>query len=165
MTPAAAIQKELMGIPETGSENGGEFTEEKKAVANMKKAVLMVAGAAVQKLMTQLTDEQEILMDVSDMIMETYVSESLLLRIEKLTTDKGADEIALKKDILQTFVNDSVDRLNTKGKNAIASFAEGDELRMLLVGLKRFTKYGPINTKNARRRIAAKLIADNKYSF
>jgi hypothetical protein len=164
MTPALAIQKELMGIPEIGSDNGGEFTEEKKAVANMKKAVLMVAGAAVQKLMMQLTDEQEILMDVSDMIMETYVSESLLLRVEKLA-DKGADEIALKKDILQTFINDSIDRLNVKGKNAIASFAEGDELRMLLVGLKRFTKYGPVNTKAARRRIAAKLIADNKYSF
>ncbi len=164
MTPALAIQKELMGIPETGSDNGGEFAEEKKAVTNMKKAVLMVAGAAVQKLMMQLTDEQEILMDISDMIMETYVSESLLLRIEKLA-DKGTDEIALKKNILQTFINDSVERLNVKGKNAIASFAEGDELRMLLVGLKRFTKYGPVNTKNTRRRIAAKLITDNKYSF
>ena len=165
MTSATNVQKELMGVPDFSSADEGEFAAERKAVTNMKKGILIVAGAAVQKLMMALENEQEILMDVSDMIMEAYVSESLLLRVEKLTADKGVAEIALQKDMLQTFLNDSIDRFNRHGKNAIAAFAEGDDQRMLLMGLKRFTKYGPVNTKAARRKIAAKLIADNKYSF
>ncbi len=125
----------------------------------------MVAGIAVQKYMMKLTTEQEIIMNISDMIIEIYTSESVLLRVEKLTTMKGADAVSIYNDMMKTYINDSVDRLNVAGKNAINSMSDGDENRMLLMGLKRFTKSAPFNTKDARRRIAKELIEANKYCF
>jgi hypothetical protein len=159
------VQKELMAIPDFNSDDEGPFISEQKAVRNMKKAILMVAGAAVQKLMLQLEDEQEILMAVADMLIETFTAESLLLRVMKINSIKIDTEIEIYSDILKVFVTDSVDRLNKSGKTAINSFAEGDEQRMMLLGLKRFTKYESINTTAARRRIADKLIAEGKYCF
>ncbi|MBK9731863.1 MAG: acyl-CoA dehydrogenase family protein [Chitinophagaceae bacterium] len=162
MSPAMAVQKELMSMPDF-SEAEGDYAYEKKIVTHMKKATLMTAGAAVQKLMMALEDEQELLMNVSDMLSEIYTSESLLLRIEKLKS-MGHD-VTLLNDILGVHLHDSVNRLETAAKNALESFAEGDEMKMMLVGLKRFTKMEPFNCKNARRRIADKLIAENKYCF
>ncbi len=163
--PAKAIQQELMSIPDFGAEQDSLFVKERKAVQNLKKAALMTAGAAVQKLMMKLTDEQEILMDIADMVMETYICESFLLRVEKLESQIGEEGARLHVDMLRTYLSDAIERVNVSGKHALAAFAEGDELRMLLLGLKRFTKFDPVNTKNARRNIAAKLIADNKYAF
>ncbi|MBO9153205.1 acyl-CoA dehydrogenase family protein [Chitinophaga sp. GCM10012297] len=165
MTPAMNVMKELMSIPDFGNEDEGPFAKEKKQIANMKKAILMTAGAAVQKLMMKIEQEQEILMNIADMAIETFVSESALLRIIKLTELKGEAAVALQADMVRTYLTDAADRVNKSGKDAINGFAEGDEQRMMLLGLKRFTKTEPFNTKEARRRIAEKLIADNAYTF
>jgi hypothetical protein len=164
MTPATNVQKELMAIPDFGSSEEAPFGAEKKAIANMKKAALMVAGTAVQKYMMQLAKEQEIIMNIADMIIEIYTSESVMLRVENLSSNKG-EEAAVYVDIMKTYINDSTDRLMIAGKNAINSMSEGDENRMLHMGLKRFTKTSPFNSKDARRRIAAKMIEANKYCF
>lgn len=165
MGPAMQVASELMSIPDFGAEDEGLFAAEKKYVKNFKKAVLMVAGSAVQKLMMSLAKEQEILMNIADMLIETYVAESVLLRAEKLVHLKGESEAALQIEMMRVYINDAADRINISGKNAINSFADGDEQRMMLMGLKRFTKVAPMNTKDARRKIADKLIEANKYCF
>jgi hypothetical protein len=165
MTPAMNVMKELMSIPDFGNEDEGAFAKEKKIILNMKKAILMAAGGAVQKLMMKIDTEQEILMNIADMAIETFISESALLRVIKLTELRGEEAVALQIDMVRTYLTDAADRVNKSGKDAINGFAEGDEQRMMLLGLKRFTKTEAFNTKEARRRIAAKLIADNKYSF
>jgi alkylation response protein AidB-like acyl-CoA dehydrogenase len=165
MGPAMAVQKELMSIPDFGAEEEGAFAKELKYIANFKKAILMVAGAAVQKLMMQLEKEQEVLMNIADMAIETYNAESALLRVMKLAEQKGEAAVKLQADIMRTYLYDAADRINKSGKDALNSFADGDELRMMHIGLKRFTKVEPFNTKDARRRICEKLVADNGYHF
>jgi hypothetical protein len=164
MTPGMAIQKELMSVPDFGSDDEGQFAAEIKAIKNAKKAFLLVAGGAVQKLMTKLKDEQEIIMNASDMLIQIYAAESLLLRVQKIF-EKGekADQVYI--DILKVFFNDALNKINVFGKDALQSYAEGDELRIMLMGLKRFTKYEPVNVKDARRRIAAKVIGAGKYNL
>ena len=164
MGPAMAVQKELMSIPDFGSGDEEPFASERKLVTNMKKALLMVAGGAVQKLMMQLEHEQEILMNIADMGIEIFHAESALLRAMKLTDLKGADA-ALTTDIARAYLYDAADRVNKAGKDAINAFASGDEQRMMLLGLKRFTKAEPFNVKDARRRIAARLIAEGRYTL
>jgi hypothetical protein len=154
-----------MSIPEMGEEEEGLFVAEKKILRNLKKAALMVAGAAVQKFTMKLSHEQEIVMNIADMVIEIYAIESALLRTEKLISQRGEQACAHQTDMTLLYLNDAVDRINTAGKNAINSFAEGDEQRVMLMGLKRFTKVVPINTKETRRRIADRLIAENKYIF
>ena len=165
MGPAMAVQKELMAIPDFGSGDEGLYAAEEKAIKNMKKAFFMVAGAAVQKLMMQLKDEQEILMCAADMMNEIYVAESMLLRVKKLSENRGEDATSIYRDMLKIYFTDSVDRLNKAGKTAIAAFASGDELRMMLLGLKRFTKYDIVNTTELRRRVADKMIEEGNYCF
>ena len=165
MGPAMAVQKELMSIPDFGNEDEGAFAKEKKYIANFKKAILIVAGAAVQKLMMQLDKEQEILMNIADMAIEVYHAESALLRVVKLTEQRGEAATTLEIDMMRTYLYDAADKINKAGKDALNSFADGDELRMMHIGLKRFTKVEPFNTKDARRRICAKLLEENKYCF
>jgi hypothetical protein len=165
MGPAMAVSKELMSIPDFGSEDEGAFAAEKKSIANMKKAILMTAGAAVQKLMMGLSNEQEILMNVADMSILTFNAESALLRVIKMSDKKGEAAVSLQIDMVRCYLNDAMDAVNKAGKEAINAFADGDEQRMMLLGLKRFTKSAPFNSKEARRRIADKMIADHKYSF
>ena len=165
MGPVMAITKELMSIPDFGSEVEGILSAETKAVKNVKKAVLMVAGAAAQKFMTKLSEEQEIIMNATNMIIEAFACESVLLRTKKLIATKGEIEAKAYIEMTKVYLNDSIDRINLYGKEAITSFAEGDELKLMLMGLKRFTKYQPINTKELRRSIAEKLIDANKYCF
>lgn len=165
MGPAMAVQKELMSIPDFGSEDEGAYAKELKTIANFKKAILMVAGAAVQKLMMQLDKEQEILMNIADMAIEVFHAESALMRVMKLASLKGDAAVATQNDIMRTYIYDAADRINKAGKDALNSFADGDELRMMHIGLKRFTKVEPFNTKDARRRIADRLVADNGYKI
>jgi len=163
MGAAMKVSQELMSIPDFGNEDETPFAEEKKLVTNFKKTVLLTAGAAAQKLMMQLEKEQEILMCIADMAIDTFVAESLLLRITKLAGQGNNDSIY--KDILNCYLYDAADRIHKNGKDAINAFAEGDEQRMILMGLKRFTKAQPFNSKEARRRIADRLIGDRRYSF
>ena len=125
----------------------------------------MVAGAAVQKLMTQLAKEQEVLMCLADMLIELYVSESLQLRVEKLVKLKGEEACKEQIDKMRVYINDAAENIAKSGREAINSFAEGDERKMMMMGLKRFTKTEDINTTQARRNIAAKMISENKYCF
>jgi alkylation response protein AidB-like acyl-CoA dehydrogenase len=163
MGAARKVSQELMSIPDFGAEDETPFAQEITLVNNFKKAVLLTAGAAAQKLMMQLEKEQEILMNIADMAIDTYVAESLLLRVRKLALEGNNDPIY--KDMLNCFLYDAADRINKNGKDAINSFAEGDEQRMILMGIKRFTKAASFNSKEARRRIADKLISERKYPF
>lgn len=165
MNPAMNVMKELMSIPDFGSDDETPFSAEKKQIVNLKKAILLVAGAAAQKLMVKLESEQEILMNIADMAIETFLAESALLRLLKRIEIEGEASNALQADIVKTYLYDAADRINKYAKDAINSFAEGDEQRMMLLGIKRFTKAAPVNTKDARRRIADKLLADNKFSL
>lgn len=164
LTPAMAIQKELMSIPDFGMPDTEDiFYQEKKAIVNAKKGLLMVAGAAVQKLMMQLEKEQEILMNAADVMNDIFVMESALLRTQKLIAKKGVENCQMYIDITKVFISDAMERININGKHAIVAFADGDELRMMLMGLKRFTKHDAINTNKLRRNIADKLIEANGY--
>ncbi len=163
MGPAMAVAKELMSIPDFGNGDEEAFAAEKKLVQNFKKAILMVSGAAVQKLMMNIDKEQEILMNIADMAIETFNAESALLRVIKMTEAKGEEASRNANDMMKVYLTDAAARINKNGTDALNGFAEGDEQRMMLLGLKRFTKAQPFNTKDARRRIADKLIADGKY--
>jgi alkylation response protein AidB-like acyl-CoA dehydrogenase len=165
MGPAMAVQKELMAIPDFGAGDDAPFAAERKLVANLKKALLMVAGGAVQKLMMKLEQEQEVLMNLADMGIEIFHAESALLRAMRLCQERGEAAVALQIDIARTYLYDAADRINKSGKDAINAFASGDEQRMMLLGLKRFTKAEPFNSKDARRRIAARVIADERYAL
>ncbi len=163
MTAAMNVQKELMSIPDFGSDDETAFAKEYKAIANFKKAIMLTAGAAVQKFMMKIEHEQEVLMNIADMAIQTFNAESALLRTAKLVEEKGEAACAFELDVMRTYLYDAADRINKFGKDAINAFAEGDEHRMMLLGLKRFTKVDPFNTKEARRRIVAKLRNDGKY--
>jgi alkylation response protein AidB-like acyl-CoA dehydrogenase len=165
MGPAQAVAGELMSIPEFGEEDTALFAYEKKVLANLKKVGLLVAGSAVQKLMMTLSKEQEILMNIADIIGYVYLAESTLLRVEKLVEMKGEEAVKGQIDIAKVYLNDVVDQVYLAGKNALYSFAEGDELKMMLMGLRRFTKVEPFNSKDARQRIAKQLIEANKYCY
>ncbi len=165
MGPATKVAGELMSIPDFGEPDMSLFAAEKRAISGFKKATLMVAGAAVQKLMMNLAKEQEILMNVADMLIELYVVESMQLRVEKLVKMRGEEACKIQLDMLRVTVYDTADRILKAGKDAINSFAEGDEQRMMQMGLRRFTKVEGVNAKELRRSVAGKLIEDNKYCF
>ncbi|PWT95892.1 MAG: acyl-CoA dehydrogenase [Bacteroidetes bacterium] len=165
MGPAMAVQKELMSIPDFGNGEDGPFSKDLKVISNMKKAILMVAGAAVQKLMAKIENEQEILMNIADMAIETFHCESALLRAMKITKEKGEKTASVFVDIARTYIYDAADRVAKSGRDAINSFADGDEQRMMLLGVKRFTKTEPYNSKEARRRISDRMLSARKYPF
>lgn len=161
--PAQKVAKELVSIPEFGSSDSTPFAVEKKRIEQFKKAILLTAGAAVQKLMMKLESEQEILMHIADMAMITFHAESALLRLMRLSQDRPADSLDFETAIVHTYLYDAADQIAKHGKDAINAFAEGDEQRMLQLGLKRFTKTENFNSKEAKRKIAGKLIALGKY--
>ncbi len=165
MGPAMEIQKELMSIPSFDDAPEGLLAKEMEAVKKAKKAVLMVAGSAVQKFMQKLGEEQEIIMNITDMATQVFVAETMILRTQKLAAAK--DESAAKYFEMMTkiFVSDSLEKVNIYGKHAVAAFTDGDELKMLMLGLKRFTKFEPVNTTKLRREVADKLIEENNYCF
>jgi len=164
MTPAMAVANELMGIPDFGAGPEDVFEQHLAVVENMKKAVLLVAGAAVQKLMMTLSKEQEILMAISDMVIWTYTTESTVLRVQKLAGMRGGETgIQRELDIMKVYTYEAAEWIHSAGKEALLAFADGDELKMMLMGLKRFCKVEPFNTKEARQRIAVGLIAANEY--
>lgn len=165
MGPAQAVAQELVGMPEMQEEDDHFFAYEKKLLRNFKKAILLVAGGAVQKLMTTLSKEQEVLINIADMAIETYVAESVILRVEKLVGIRGEGACGEQIAMARVYLNEACDKIWINGKEALNSYAEGDELRMMLMGLKRFTKQEPFNMKAARQAIAEKLISENRYCF
>jgi len=165
MGPAMEVASELTGIPEFGPPPTDIFDRHHLYIKNFKKSILMVAGSAAQKLMMTLAKEQEVLMNIADMMNWAYTAESLVLRVQKLHKAKGEDAASVQLDMMQTYVYSVADKINIAGKEALNGFAEGDELKMMMLGMKRFTKVDPFNCKEARRRVADTCIAKNEYCF
>ncbi len=167
LTPAMKVADELMSIPSFDTPDYNElFAEEKEMIEKMKKAFLMVAGSAVQKFGPELEKHQALMMAAADMMIEIYMAESAILRTEKLAKEKGQDKVKEQIAMTQLYLYHAVDIINIKGKEGIASFTEGDEQRIMLMGLRRFTKYTNLPNVNALREIiASKVIDKNEYSF
>jgi len=164
MGPATAIQAELASIPDFSNSDDSAFAAERKTIANMKKAILMVAGTAVQTYMMKLAKEQEILMRIADMIIDAFMSESILMRAMKSSAE-GAAQAELHSAMARVYIQDSMDRMQVNGKHAIIAMSQGDQQRMLLMGLKRFTKAEAYNAVLARRAVSDALTSANRYCF
>ena len=166
MTPAMAVANELTGVPDMIAPSSNPFERQLAYVANMKKAILMVAGAAVQQLMMSLAKEQEILMNIADMATWVYTIESTVLRVQKLAQQKGGtDDLTVQLAIMNVYTHEASEWIHSAGKEALLSFAEGDELNMMLMGMQRFCKTEDINPKEARQLIAMDLIEKNGYTL
>lgn len=165
MGPAKKVADELFDIPDFDDPTGELFEDEDKYIKNFKKVILMVAGSAAQKLMMQLAKEQEILTNIADIATWTYAAESALLRTKKLISLKGEEACSNQIAMTKVYIYDVADKINKAAKDALTAFAEGDELRVQLMGVKRFTKTTPTNTKTLRQQITQKLIDENKYCF
>lgn len=165
MKPAQAVAAELLSIPVAEESDDSVFSTEKKYLRQLKKATLLVAGAAVQKFMTTLSKEEEILMNIADMAGAVYIAESAILRAEKLAVMKGEDSVKIQFDMARVYLHNAIDKVYIAGKEAINSFAEGDEYKGMMLGLKRFTKTEPFNSKLARQRIAKSLIDSGNYPY
>ena len=164
---AMKVQKELMSGASSDTYEGS-FAAEQKGVDDLKKALLMVLGAAAQKQMggqLNLKDEQEILMNIADIAIEVFAAESTLLRVQKLAALKSDAELDPYVAMLKVFLQDVNDRAAKYGKDAVASFSEGQEMKLLQKGLRALTRYSGVNVKNERRKVAAKLIEANQYCF
>ncbi len=166
MGPAMAVGKELLGIPDLNQPDLSlPLAEEKILIRNLKKAVLMIAGKSVQTLGMAFENEQELLMALADLIIECYVCESACLRTEKLISLHGVSAVQGQIQMTQLYVRQALNLANIQGREAICAFAKGDELQIMLLGLKRFTKYSALNTKDLRRAVAKQVIAANAYCF
>ncbi len=165
MKPAQAVAAELLSIPVAEESDDSVFSTEKKYLRQLKKATLLVAGAAVQKFMTTLSKEEEILMNIADMAGAVYIAESAILRAEKLAVMKSEDSVKIQFDMARVYLHNAIDKVYIAGKEAINSFAEGDEYKGMMLGLKRFTKTEPFNSKLARQRIAKSLIDAGNYYY
>ena len=165
--PASQVQEELMGIPSFDVPDYSEiFAEEKEMIGKIKKAFLMVAGGAVQKYGADLEEHQQLLMAAADMLIEIYMAESTILRTEKMAKKNGEDKVKEQIAMAKLYLYKAVDIINLKGKESIISFAEGDEQRMMLMGLRRFTKYTTMpNIVALREVITSKLVDKNEYCF
>ena len=165
--PAWEVQKELASMPSFDKPEG-VYGEEEKAIKEFKKAILMAAGAAAKLQMEgqlDLKEEQEIVMNVADMMIDTFLAESLLLRVQKIKGLEKPAPLEVYDAILRTFITDASARILKNGTDALTGFAEGDLLRTMLMGLKRFTKYLPVNVKKQRRIIAKHLIDAGEYKL
>lgn len=164
MTPAMAVANDLMAIPSFDTPDySAHLAQEVEMVGKMKKAVLMVAGKAVETLGMDLEKHQEILMQVSDMLTAVLTAESVVLRTLKIAGQEGEE---IKTKMAQLHVHNAVEHLGKAAREAIYAFAEGDDQRLLMMGIKRFTKYNtPVNPMRLRRDIAVKLLEENKYVF
>jgi hypothetical protein len=165
--PAMAVQEELMGIPSFDTPDYSELlSEEKEMIAKLKKVFLMVAGAGVQKYGPQLEEHQQLLMAASNILIEVYLAESEILRTEKNAKRFGEDSQKHQIAMAQLYLYNAVDIVIKNAKEGIVSFAEGDEQRMMLMGLKRFTKYAnQPNVVALRTMIADKVASENTYCF
>ena len=163
---AMAVGKELTSVPSFESPDMSlPLAAEKEVVKNLKKAVLMAAGKAAETFGPKLDTEQEVLMSLADMIIEVYVAESAILRTEKLIARYGAEGAQIYVDMTQLYIAEAVQKVKNHGDEAIACYATGDELKVLMMGMKRFTKVEPYNTKELRRSIAAKMIEADAFPY
>ena len=166
MTPAMKVASDLMSIPSFEKPDESVLFEvEKEHIKKLKKTILMTAGKAAQHFAMEIEKEQEVLMNLADMVIDVYTAESAILRAEKLALKDGEEKAQHQIVMSKLFLYSSIKNCQRCGEEVILSFTEGDEQRMLLMGLKRFTKGYTINPKNLRRNIADKLIKENRYCF
>lgn len=167
ITPAMAVANDLMEIPSFDTPDYSKlFSEENEIIEKLKKTFLMIAGKAVETFGMELESQQQIISAASDIMIEIYMAESTLLKVEKLVSKTSESACEPQIAMAQLNLYNAVEIINNKGKEAIISFATGDEQKMLLMGLKRFTKYANYpNIVTLRKTIAAKIIEENQYSF
>src|SRR5207244_1353362 len=154
LLPAAQALIDEVLTPQMPSFDGDEgvLAAEQKLAQNAKKVALMTLGTAAQKYLMALSDQQEILMGIADIITDAYAMESAILRAQKLAASQGEAAAARYVDMTRVFCNDAIERIEARAKNTLAGMADGDELRTLLAALRRFTKLTPMNTITARQR-------------
>lgn len=160
---AQALQDEILGFSGLDDEEETLLSTEKKLVRNAKKVVLLTLGSAAQKFMQHLENQQEVLMNIADLIIYTYAMESSLLRCLKMVEAQGEEKCAHTLNMTRVYINDTMQRIDFSAKQALPVIADGDELRVLLSALKRFTKQVPVNTVALRRSIAQKVIEAGQY--
>ena len=165
--PATAVGQELLGIPDFAIPDfSAPLSQEKHILKNLKKVFLMIAGAGVQKYGTELEEHQQMLLAVADILIEVYMAESAVLRAEKNIGVYGLEAQEHQVALSQLYLYQAVEKISTKGREAILGFAKGDEQKALLMGLKRFTKYMEYpNVIALRNKVAEKLTAENVYCF
>jgi alkylation response protein AidB-like acyl-CoA dehydrogenase len=155
---AKRLMDELLAPPTPDTSSGAPLDAERRAIAAMKKVALMVIGTALQRYGDKVSDEQEVLMAATDVMIDVYASESAVLRAAQGGTD-------LHRAAACTFVNDAAARVEFAARTALAGMAEGDTLRTLLAALRRFLKVQPVNTIALRRRLADAVVARKAYVF
>ncbi|MCE7994790.1 MAG: acyl-CoA dehydrogenase [Roseivirga sp.] len=164
--PAMDVSKELTSVPSFATiDKSVLFNGEKEVIKNLKKVFLMVGGKAAMALQDRIEDEQEVMMNLADILIEIYAAESAMLRTEKLISMRGEEACADYIAMTQVYMATAVDRINAAAKEAIASFTKGDEQKVMLMGLKRFTKMDLVDTRTLRRQIADTLIKEGKYAY
>jgi len=164
--PAMAVSKELTSVPSFETLDVSKlFASEKEILIRLKKVFLMVAGKAAQAFQDKIEAEQEIMMNLADIMIEIYAAESVLLRAEKLASAKSEEASKIQIAMARVYLSEAVDKINLAAKEAIAAFVTGDEQKVMLMGLKRFTKADLVNTKQLRREIAEYMLEKRKYTF
>jgi alkylation response protein AidB-like acyl-CoA dehydrogenase len=165
LAAAQKVASELLTLRPKVETDDGKLTLQKEMVEMSKKISLLVAGAAVQKYMMKLAEEQEILASISDMVIEVFAMESALLRALKSMERFGDEKSQIQKAMVKVYVNDAFDRVEGFAKRAFAAIAEGDTLRTQLSALKKLTRFTPVNTIAMRREIADNVIKIGRYPF
>lgn len=164
--PAMAVSKELTSVPSFETLDVSKlFASEKEILIRLKKVFLMVAGKAAQAFQDKIEAEQEIMMNLADIMIEIYAAESVLLRAEKLASAKSEEASKIQLAMARIYLSEAVDKINLAAKEAIAAFETGDEQKVMLMGLKRFTKADLVNTKQLRREIAEYMLEKGRYTF
>ena len=162
---AQKLQDELLGFPGLDEDEDRPFAREEKAVKSMKKVGLLTAGLAVQKYMMALEEEQEVMSRISDIVMETWASESALLRAKKITSVMGETKAEPYTMMAKCYINDAIGRVEAFARDVLAAVSEGDMLRTNLAAMRRFLKFAPLNTIEIRRKVADHMLGANRYPY
>ena len=165
LAAAQKVANELLTLRPKVEMDDGKLTLQAEMVEMSKKIGLLVAGAAVQKYMMKLAEEQEILGSISDIVIEVFAMESALLRAMKTLEKFGDEKSQIQKAMVKVYVNDAFDRVESFAKQALAAIAQGDTLRTQLSALKKLSRFTPVNTIGLRREIADSVIKMGRYPF
>jgi alkylation response protein AidB-like acyl-CoA dehydrogenase len=164
--PAMDVSKELTSVPTFSTiDKSVRFAGEKEVIKNLKKVFLMVGGKAAMALQDKIEDEQEVMMNLADILIEVYACESAMLRTEKLVSQRGEEACADQIAMTQIYMAGAIDKIISAAKEAIGSFTKGDEQKVMLMGLKRFTKMDLVNVKELRRQVADTIISKGKFPY
>jgi hypothetical protein len=162
---AEEVYKNLNSITGGKNEKEGYYDEKLRVTGNFKKAILLAIHGASKKFEKKLVEEQEVLNNIANMMMSTYVAESMALRVQKMESLKGAGAVGIYRDILDVYVYDAAEKIRKEGMDAVYSFASEEETPALAKAIEALSGVAGVNVKAARRRIAEKLIEDNSYKF